>query len=49
MASAPDQVRGFGPVKMKALDIFDRDWAALLTRFNAPALPPAPVRELEQA
>ena len=41
LASLPDQVRGFGPVKMKALDRFDRDWAALEDRFrNQPTLSP---------
>ncbi|MGH7035670.1 MAG: indolepyruvate ferredoxin oxidoreductase family protein [Stellaceae bacterium] len=34
LASLPDQVRGFGPVKMKALDRFDRDWQALENRFR---------------
>jgi indolepyruvate ferredoxin oxidoreductase len=29
LASLPDQVRGFGPVKMAAMDRFDRDWKTL--------------------
>ena len=41
LASLPDQVRGFGPVKMKALDRFDRDWQALETQFrNQPTTTP---------
>jgi indolepyruvate ferredoxin oxidoreductase len=36
LASLPDQVRGFGPVKLKALDQFDRDWQALELQFRNP-------------
>jgi indolepyruvate ferredoxin oxidoreductase len=34
LASAPDQVRGFGPVKMAAMDKFDRLWPELLARYR---------------
>jgi indolepyruvate ferredoxin oxidoreductase len=34
LASAPDQVRGFGPVKMAAMDKFDRQWPDLLARYR---------------
>jgi indolepyruvate ferredoxin oxidoreductase len=34
LASAPDQVRGFGPVKMAALDKFDAQWPNLLERYR---------------
>ncbi len=36
IASAPDTVRGFGPVKLKSLDAFDRGWPALLGRARRP-------------
>ena len=50
MATAPDKVRGFGPVKLKALDKFDREWPALLAALDAPAPPSAtPAKELEPA
>ncbi|HEY5208388.1 MAG TPA: indolepyruvate ferredoxin oxidoreductase family protein [Stellaceae bacterium] len=47
MARAPDQVRGFGPVKLKALDKFDAAWPTLLAGMDAPGA--APLRELEPA
>jgi len=34
LASAPDSVRGFGPVKMAAMDKFDAQWAQLLQRYR---------------
>jgi indolepyruvate ferredoxin oxidoreductase len=44
LAAAPDKVRGFGPVKLTALDQFDRDWERLLQALrdssSAPAVPP---------
>jgi indolepyruvate ferredoxin oxidoreductase len=41
LASLPDQVRGFGPVKMKAMDRFDRDWQRLENQFHVqPSLSP---------
>ena len=41
LASLPDQVRGFGPVKTKALDRFDREWAELENQFrNQPTMSP---------
>jgi len=44
LASAPDMVRGFGPVKLAALDKFDREWEKLRNAFveasTSPALPP---------
>jgi len=41
LASLPDQVRGFGPVKMKAMDRFDRDWQTLENQFRVqPSLSP---------
>jgi indolepyruvate ferredoxin oxidoreductase len=41
LASLPDQVRGFGPVKMKALDRFDRDWQKLEAQFHNSHLVPS--------
>jgi len=50
VAQAPDAVRGFGPVKLAALDKFDREWPVLLARLDARAPPAAtPKRELEPA
>ncbi|HEY7990296.1 MAG TPA: indolepyruvate ferredoxin oxidoreductase family protein [Stellaceae bacterium] len=50
VAQAPDAVRGFGPVKLGALDKFEREWPVLLARLDAPAPPAAtPKRELEPA
>jgi indolepyruvate ferredoxin oxidoreductase len=48
LASAPDPVRGFGPVKVAALDRFDKQWPQLLARYRGigketPA--PAPVEK----
>jgi indolepyruvate ferredoxin oxidoreductase len=37
LASLPDQVRGFGPVKMKAMDQFDREWLRLENQFHDPS------------
>jgi indolepyruvate ferredoxin oxidoreductase len=34
LAAAPDAVRGFGPVKMAALDKFDRQWPQLQARYR---------------
>jgi indolepyruvate ferredoxin oxidoreductase len=34
LAAAPDQVRGFGPVKMAAMDKFDAQWPQLLQRYR---------------
>jgi indolepyruvate ferredoxin oxidoreductase len=34
LATAPDQVRGFGPVKLAAMDKFDRQWPDLLQRYR---------------
>jgi indolepyruvate ferredoxin oxidoreductase len=50
VARAPDKVRGFGPVKLAALDRFDFEWTKLLAGMDAPAPPSeAPTRELEPA
>src|SRR6185312_11398130 len=50
VAQAPDAVRGFGPVKLGALDKFEREWPVLLARLDAPAPPAAtPKRALEPA
>ena len=43
LASAPDQVRGFGPVKLKAMDAFDRQWPGLLQRYRDASRAPATV------
>jgi indolepyruvate ferredoxin oxidoreductase len=32
LAALPDQVRGYGPVKMKAIDRFEREWETLRDR-----------------
>jgi indolepyruvate ferredoxin oxidoreductase len=45
VARAPDQVRGFGPVKLQALDKFEAQWPTLLAGMDAPA----PAKELEPA
>ncbi|HEX4111800.1 MAG TPA: indolepyruvate ferredoxin oxidoreductase family protein, partial [Stellaceae bacterium] len=45
VARAPDQVRGFGPVKLASLDKFDKDWPTLLDALDAAAL----AKELEPA
>src|SRR5579862_3369482 len=37
LAGLPDAVRGFGPVKMAALDRFDRDWPMLEAQFRNPS------------
>jgi indolepyruvate ferredoxin oxidoreductase len=37
LASLPDQVRGFGPVKMKAIDRFEREWEILRERLLHPS------------
>jgi indolepyruvate ferredoxin oxidoreductase len=37
LASLPDQVRGFGPVKMAAMDRFDRDWKTLENQLRTPS------------
>jgi indolepyruvate ferredoxin oxidoreductase len=34
LASAPDQVRGFGPVKMAAFEKFDKQWPQLQARYR---------------
>ncbi|HVY98128.1 MAG TPA: indolepyruvate ferredoxin oxidoreductase family protein [Dongiaceae bacterium] len=34
LAAAPDPVRGFGPVKMAAMDRFDAQWPQLLARYR---------------
>jgi indolepyruvate ferredoxin oxidoreductase len=50
VAQAPDQVRGFGPVKLASLDKFDAEWPTLLAGMNAPAPPSAaPASVLEPA
>jgi indolepyruvate ferredoxin oxidoreductase len=41
VARAPDSVRGFGPVKLKSLDTFDKEWPKLLAGMDAPAPPSA--------
>ena len=43
LATLPDQVRGFGPVKMTAIDRFDREWQKLQDRLLHPS-PPQRVR-----
>ncbi len=35
LASAPDAVRGFGPVKMAAFEKFDAQWPQLQARYRA--------------
>jgi indolepyruvate ferredoxin oxidoreductase len=50
VARAPDAVRGFGPVKLQALDKFDAAWPTLLADMDAPTPPAAmPIKELEPA
>jgi indolepyruvate ferredoxin oxidoreductase len=50
VANAPDAVRGYGPVKLAALDKFDQEWPTLLAGLEAPAPPAAtPLRALEPA
>ncbi|HEY3917212.1 MAG TPA: indolepyruvate ferredoxin oxidoreductase family protein [Stellaceae bacterium] len=39
LAALPDQVRGFGPVKMKAIDRFEREWRTLADRLLHPSSP----------
>jgi len=46
LAGAPDAVRGFGPVKLAAMDKFDQQWPKLLERYRGirkEALSPARV------
>src|SRR6185437_13315171 len=45
LASLPDMVRGFGPVKMKAIDRFEGEWQKLLP----PLLNPAPETQPAEA
>jgi indolepyruvate ferredoxin oxidoreductase len=48
LASAPDQVRGFGPVKMAAFDRFDKQWPQLQARYRGvrkEAAAPAPIEK----
>jgi indolepyruvate ferredoxin oxidoreductase len=35
LAQLPDQVRGYGHIKLAALDVFDARWAEQLPRFHA--------------
>ena len=44
MAALPDQVRGYGPVKMKAIDRFEREWEALRDRLLHPSPETQPAR-----
>ncbi|MGH6989567.1 MAG: indolepyruvate ferredoxin oxidoreductase family protein [Stellaceae bacterium] len=39
LARAPEEVRGFGPVKMAAIADFDRAWPTLLAEFESPTAP----------
>jgi indolepyruvate ferredoxin oxidoreductase len=48
LASAPDQVRGFGPVKMASFEKFDKQWAQLQARYRGvrkEAAAPTPVEK----
>jgi indolepyruvate ferredoxin oxidoreductase len=47
LASLPDMVRGYGPVKMKAIDRFEREWQKLQPQLlnPAPELQPAEAAE----
>jgi len=48
LASAPDQVRGFGPVKLAAMDKFDAQWPGLLERYRGVRKPAAAPATLER-
>jgi indolepyruvate ferredoxin oxidoreductase len=37
LASLPDMVRGYGPVKLKAIDRFEREWQKLQPQLLDPA------------
>jgi indolepyruvate ferredoxin oxidoreductase len=41
LAALPDQVRGFGPVKMAAIDKFEREWRKLEKQLKLPNTQPA--------
>jgi indolepyruvate ferredoxin oxidoreductase len=47
LASLPDMVRGFGPVKMKAIDRFEREWAKLQPQLLNPAPETQPAQAAE--
>jgi indolepyruvate ferredoxin oxidoreductase len=49
IAAAPDSVRGYGPVKLAALDHFDREWLELLARFEAAQASSAPRMDAVQS
>jgi indolepyruvate ferredoxin oxidoreductase len=44
LASLPDQVRGFGPVKIKAIERFEREWQKLREQLLGPAPETRPAR-----
>jgi indolepyruvate ferredoxin oxidoreductase len=44
MAALPDQVRGYGPVKMKAMDRFEHEWETLRDRLLHPSPETQPAR-----
>ncbi len=44
LAALPDKVRGYGPVKMKAIDQFEREWQPLQERLLHPAPDTKPAR-----
>ena len=44
LAALPDQVRGFGPVKMKAIDRFEGEWQKLREQLLSPAPQSQPAR-----
>jgi len=47
LASLPDMVRGFGPVKMKAIDRFEREWEKLQPQLLNPAPETQPAEAAE--
>ena len=44
LAALPDKVRGYGPVKMAAIDQFEREWRALQQQLLHPAPDTQPAR-----
>jgi len=49
LASLPDEIRGFGPVKEKAVQKAEENKIALLAQFNNPRKSPVKVKKLEAA
>ena len=48
LASAPDQVRGFGPVKMAAFEKFDAQWPQLQARYRGIGKKPPVLAQVEK-